>query len=264
MRVRPTTGLAVLLLLAACGQGRGEPAAVPTTEQVTCVGGSYVPAEEGAVVPRDEACPEEATSPPASPSAATGSPGAWDLAAALLSPETAAAVEEPGWSVTEPYEPEAGPVLDPCGDEQFPRSGAIAASTERELGSTREAGGSDLVQEVFRYTSALEAADAFAGYAEAVERCPATPDPAADGLDVRHDVVAEDEADGVRRLLVQRRPCVGPDQCPPLYASYYLVAQAGDGLTAASYARGEDGDPADAARAMLEAIADQLDRAVRG
>jgi hypothetical protein len=149
---------------------------------------------------------------------------------AFLSPEAAARVERPGWSVDEDHEPEAGPLLDPCGDGGFPRADDIAASDERAMGSRREVGGSGLAQEVFRYSSPQAAADALAGYADAVERCPERPAPQSpEGYTDRYSVVEQAEEDGVRRLLVRRQPCMPGGQCTAHFRTYLFAARSGDG-----------------------------------
>ncbi len=187
----------------------------------------------------------------------------WEPAAAFLSPEAAAQAELPGWRVDEGYEPEAGPLLDPCGEADFPRADDVVASDERAMGSQREAGGSGLAQEVFRYASPRAAADASIGYADAVERCPERQSPQSpEGYTDRYSVVEQTDADGVQRLLVRRQPCMPQGQCAAHFRTYLFAAQAGDGVTVGDYGIGEDGDPEDAARALLVAAAEQLAAAV--
>jgi hypothetical protein len=204
---------------------------------------------------------------PTSPTPSAHHPGGrtrLEPAAAFLPPEAAAAAELPGWRVDQAYEPAAGPLLDPCGGDPFPRADDVAASGERALGSQREAGGSELVQEVFRYSSSEAAADALAAYAAAVERCPDRASPQSpEGYTERHSAVEQTEGGGVRQLLVRRQPCLPEGRCPAHFSSYLLAAQAGDGLTVAAYAIGEDGDPEADARALLVAVAERLAAAVR-
>jgi hypothetical protein len=165
--------------------------------------------------------------------------------------------------VDEEYEPEAGPLLDSCGEAGFPRAEDVVASNERAIGSQREAGGSRLAQEVFRYASLQAAADALAGYADAVERCPERQSPQApEGYTDRYSVVEQTDADGVQRLLVRRQPCAPQGQCTAHFRTYLFAAQAGDGVTVADYGIGEDGDREDDARALLVAAAEQLAAAV--
>ena len=263
-RAPGAAALGIVLLASACG-GAGadgvssEPA---PSEQVVCFGGGYGPAVDGETVPREEACPDE--SPSASQAGgsrsatASAAPG-WDPAAAFLAPEAASRAEMPGWRVRAEYEPEAGPLLDPCGEGVFPRADDVAASAERALGSQREVGGSGLAQEVFRYSSPEAASDALDAYAEAVERCPERPAPQSpEGHTDRFSVVEQTDDDGVRRLLVRRQPCAGPDRCTAHFRTYLFAAQAGDGVTVADYGIGEDGDPEAEARALLDAAAAQL------
>ena len=264
--------MSVVLLTTACGgdDDRGGELAQPApSKDVVCLGGSYESLEEGVSVPRDEACPQDSpsasastsTSTSASPTPASGP--TWEPAAAFLSPEAAAQAELPGWRVDEEYEPEAGPLLDPCGEADFPRAEAVVASDERAIGSQREAGGSRLAQEVFRYSSPQAAAGALAGYADAVERCPERQSPQApEGYIDRYSVVEQTSSDGVQQLLVRRQPCAPQGQCTAHFRTYLVAAQAGDGVTVADYGIGEDGDPDDDARALLVAAAEQLTAAV--
>lgn len=266
---RALVAAGIALMTAACGDGGGsdglaQPGSPPaSSEEVVCFDGSYAPSEEGATVPQDEVCREDEPSPtPASSPAPTAAP-AWDPAAAFLSPEAAAQAEEPGWTVSLGYAPEAGPLLDPCGEGVFPRAHDVAASDEQAMSSTREAGGSGLAQEVFRYTSPEAAADALKTYADAVERCPEQQAPQSpEGYTNRFSVIEQTDVEGVRRLLVRRQPCTDQDQCTKHFRTYLFAAQTGDGVTVADYGIGEDGDPEDAARALLHAAAEQLGRAV--
>lgn len=237
---RPATACLALALLTACGSsGTGQEAA-----------GTPSPAGS------------RPTSPPTAATQAAG-PG-WEPAAAFLPPEAAGSAELLGWQVDQAYEPAAGPLLDPCGADPFPLADEVVASGERALGSQREAGGSELVQEVFRYSSPEAAADALGGYVAAVERCPDRASPQSpEGYTERHSVVEQTDSGGVQQLLVRRLPCLPEGQCPAHFSSYLLAAQAGDGLTVAAYAIGEDGDPEADARALLVAVAEQLAAAVR-
>ena len=136
-------GLVVLLLGGFDDEGR--PASTAPTASATPTGSA-------------SASP---TPSPAGPTAAPPEAAPWEVDAAFVTPEAASAAEERGFSVsTEEGEP--GPLLDPCGDGDFPLAGAIAASNERVLSSTREAGGSGLAQEVFRYATEQDAAAALA------------------------------------------------------------------------------------------------------
>ena len=63
-------------------------------------------------------------------------------------------------------------------------------------------------------------------------------------------------------LLVRQVPCA--PECTDLYASWVMVVHDGDGLSAATYAMGEDGDQVFGARALYKALQEQLDSAVNG
>lgn len=196
--------------------------------------------------------------PPPEPSAATTPEAAtWEVSAGFVTPEAASAAEEPGWAVsTTGAEP--GPLLDPCGDGDFPLPDAVA-SDEQALESEREAGGSNLAQEVFRYETEQDAAAAFAAYLERVQRCPRAP---VEGTsDVVESTVVVD-ASGEDRVLVREQYC--NPACTDLYTTYALVVLAQDGLSVVGYAIGEDGDPADDARALLDVAAQALQTAVNG
>ena len=178
---------------------------------------------------------------------------------AFLAPEQAAATGSPGWAVDRAYAPGAGPLLDPCGDGAVPRADDVTARDERALASRREAGGSSLQQEVWVYRSADAAGEAVAAYLQAVQRCPSAPAP---DSPPDHRVESSLLVEGSSRLLVRRRACA--PACTDLATTYALVASAGRGVTVATYATAEDGDPVEAARALLDAVTAQLARAAAG
>ena len=92
-----------------------------------------------------------------------------------------------------------------------------------------------------------------------MERCPTGPTDVADHTIERTLVPdASDEA----RLLVRERYC-GPE-CSDIATTYALVVRAADGLSVLSYGIGEDGDPEDGARPLLDAAAEALQSAVSG
>ncbi len=124
------------------------------------------------------------------------------------------------------------------------------------MGSAREAGGSGLVQEVYAYTDEQAAAAALAQYADRVRACPVKPA----GPDVPDTITSDIAESGPDRFLVRNRYC--NPACTDIFTTYAYVAQAGTGLTVATYAVGEDGDPADDARSLLGPIVDALVRAV--
>lgn len=196
--------------------------------------------------------------PPPTPSAAaTPEAATWEVSAAFVAPEAASAAEEPGWAVSM-ADAEPGPLLDPCGDGDFPLPDAVA-SDEQALESEREAGGSNLAQEVFRYETEQDAAAAFAAYLERVQRCPGAP---VEGTsDVVESTVVED-ASGEDRVLVREQYC--NPACTDLYTTYSLVVRSADGLSVLAYSIGEDGDPIDGVRPLLDAAAEALQAAVTG
>ena len=202
--------------------------------------------------------PGELVAPPPPPPAPE-SDAPFAPSSAFLSPEEASAAEQPGWEVDRAYEPEAGPLLDPCRDGAVPLADDVTASDERAMGSRREVGGSGLQQEVWVYGSTQAAREAVAAYARSVERCPSAP---AEMSPPDHTVQSSLLTEGSARLLVRQRACA--PTCNDLYTTYALVAQAGRGVTVATYAVGEDGDPVDAARALLDAVAARLAEAAGG
>lgn len=185
----------------------------------------------------------------------------WNPASAFLPPETAARVESPGWAVDPGHEPSRVPLLDPCRDGAF--MAPPVALEERAMGSQREAGGSRLVQQVLRYASSDEAADAFDGFADDVAACPEAPAVEGGGVN-RFEVAGSGTVDGARTLLVQVQPCGDQGDCTAHFRSYLMLAQSGDGLTLAFYGLGEDGDPLAAAAALLDEVAAQLNQATSG
>lgn len=219
--------------------------------------------------PSDEPVPSASVSGPA-----TDAPD--DLETTYLSPERAGQVEQPGWSIDASYVAAPGPVFDPCGDGAIPRRDVLAASAERQMSSRREAGGSMLTQEVFRYASDADASAAYEDYAATADRCSESRQPDTQfegGGEIYQEVAAQDQSDESSRLLLRRIPCGGatggsgsPEEagCPRVFASYVMVARSGDVVTAALYAQGADGDPEQQARAIFVAVADQLADAVRG
>ena len=132
------------------------------------------------------------------------------------------------------------------------------------MSSQREAGGSGLRQEVFRYFSAQAAASALDGYVQRAQRCPRPPVPGAGAVP---DLAGHSlELSVVQRtgatVLVRGRYCA--PECTDIATRYWLLAQDRDGLIVASYGTGEDGDPARPARALLRATAEALRAATSG
>ena len=232
-------GLGLLLLLR--GTDSTAPVATVTTPASTSASPSTTPSASPA------STPSPSPSPPAPAVALDG---------AFLSPEQADAAESPGWSVDEAYEPVPGPVYDPCQQGAPPQEEAVVASAERAMGSSRETGGSSLTQELYGYADEQAASAAFDAYADATAQCPTGDVPDTDGDTVERTVlpVADD------RYLVRERYC--NPECTGIYASYTLVARSGRALTVAAFSQGEDGEPEDAARSLLDAAAEQLAAAV--
>jgi hypothetical protein len=237
------------------------PAPQPRSEQVTASPTAGAPPTAAPTTTAGTG-PTPAGPTPAGPTPAGPTPTplpAWDVEEAYLSPDAAGAAEQPGWRVEPDHVPDPSPVLDPCRTGSPPRADAVAAQGERLLQSTRDSGGSTLLQEVLRYAREDDAAAAFARHLADVADCPQAPaveGPA--GSTLRYEVVERSDDDGVRSALVQLRPCTADAGCLDTYRSYVLLAQSADGLTAAFYGLGEDGDPRQAGQSLLEAVADRL------
>ncbi len=166
-------------------------------------------------------CPD---CPPAAPP--------WSAEDALLDVADARQVEPGAWQrETSP----GGRVLDPCpGRTPRREDAAVRDSAEGGLVLRREAGGTGVDQEVYRYPSARLAAAALDGYERAVRRCPREPG-SVRGTTTLYDV-ARREADA----LYVRVGCAG--ECVP-WPVYVAVVRVGDGLAVVEAGWGEDGDP---------------------
>jgi hypothetical protein len=244
----PGAGAALLaaLLLGGCGDGRGGAAPDGPT--------ASPPGSPAATAPAETAGPDREP-PPTSTASPAAPPPVEEL---FLTPAEATAAESPGWAVDDAYDPQPGPLVDLCGDGDFPRASDVLASGERRMTSEREAGGSELVQEVFRYSSPAAAGAAWDDYAAQVERCPERPAETAPEITVRSAAVPAPTTEELRRVLVREVPCTDGEACTEHFATYLMVAQTGELVTAAAYGIGEDGDPQDAALALLDALADRL------
>lgn len=205
--------------------------------------------------------PEPATPPPA-PSAAP----VWRLEDGFLSPQEATRAQggSSSWELKD-VPPTLGPLLDPCADASFPAASDIRQGAERSIETHQEIDGSALTQEVFRYSSAEASLAAFEGYVDRVQRCAAANDAGRESGPFPMEVRQLRAGD---RLLVARGDCpaqdgegVMPADC--MWVSYRMVVRSGDGLTVAGYGTGEDGDPAEGAQELLDAIAAKLARTVR-
>ena len=158
----------------------------------------------------------------------------------LLTIEDAARAEPGDWR-REGQDVE-GPLLDPCsGGAAYPRDADVRESAATELLSRREAGGTSVVQTVAKYDTEEAARDAAAGYERAVRACPEREgDPQVEGSGRRHEVVSEEDVEGVPTLLVRSEStCEG---CVFGYA-YFAVQQSGDVVSVLVAEIGEDGDP---------------------
>lgn len=186
----------------------------------------------------------------------------WRPSDAFLGPDDATAAEPTSWRATGGGDVRM--LLDPCSDPDYPRRDALAETGLQTLVAEREIGGSLLVQQVLRYTDGEAAEEAFDAYLERTVRCPeqSLGDPE-QVLRLSSEISAS--AGAGRQALVRQVPCsVGTDSCADHFTTYVLVAVVGDGLMLATYEQGEDGDPADEARALLDAAAGRLRAVVTG
>jgi hypothetical protein len=250
-----------VVLLTGGGDDRATPAAGPQDAVTTA---TPTPSASPSATPTLSPPAAAPVPSPAGSSPPPQPPPGWDVATAYLSPEQADAVERPGWAVDGGHLPDERPLLDPCRSGAPPGAAAVAAQGERLMKSTRESGGSTLLQEVLRYDGPRQAASAFDQHLSDVAACPQAPaqDGPAGGT-LRYEVVDRGDGQGVRTALVRLQPCSAEGGCADTYRSYVLLAQSAAGLTAAYYGQGEDGDPRPAATALLGAVADRL-RATAG
>ena len=202
--------------------------------------------------------PSDSPSPP---------PRAWFLPDAFLSAEEAARAEWPGWVVDEAAVPDnLTTVADPCRSGEIPLVDRVGDQGERVMGSTREAGGSSLLQEIYRYDSASDARKAFEEYEQQYARCASVPDPNVDGegWTIRSEVRRAELTPLGASLLVRRIPCDPGGACTEHFSTYEMVAQRAEALTVVGYTIGEDGDPAEEAAALLDAVQSRLAQVVSG
>lgn len=222
----------------------------------------------------DELRPAPFASPAPSSSAPTPSaapapvaPVGWFLPDAFLAAADAARVEDPGWVVDEAFEPDSlTSTADPCGERRIPLDDRVRDQGEQIMSSRREAGGSSLHQEIYRYETAEDAALAFGAYEQQYARCASVPNPDADGpgWTTRSEVRRQELTPSGGSLLVRRIPCAPEGGCTMHFATYTMVVRHADAVTVVTYMIGEDGDPADEAEALLEAVQRQLARVVSG
>ena len=245
------------------------PAPAPSSWRWPSPAVSRWPAASGRRCSRRPRCRAPAPRPrPTPPTSRTAEPDRpprppYELADAALTPEDLAQVEAGAWGPLEPTVDD-GLLLDPCpGGTAYPRDVDRVARSSGGLVLLREAGGTDVVQQLARYSSVAAASDAFDGYGRAVEGCPVRP---VEGLPEqvwRHEVVASTDADGVRTALVQAKTGCEQDcgGAGPSYLgfAYYAVQQRGDAVVLTRVAVGEDGDPGlDDARPFFAAAEDRL------
>lgn len=237
-------GLAVLLVTGDDDDRLATPTATPTAS----------PSPSPSAEPSPSATPSPSPSPSAEPSP---EPAAWEVAEALLTPQAATAATGDDWAPAD-YSADPEPLLDPCGDGEVPLADRVAASEEQALAYEREAGGGELLQEVVRYETEQDAAEAFGTHLERVQACPRVEFDEPEGHAQELSVVAD--ASGPDRLLVRQRYC--NPACTDLYTTYALVARTGSGVTVARFAIAADGDPEQDARPLLDVVAEQLAAAV--
>lgn len=205
--------------------------------------------------------PFATSEPERSPAA---SPRRWFLPDVLLTPEEAARAELPGWVVDESVEPDSlAPAADPCREGRIPLDDRVTDLGERVMGSRREAGGSSLHQEVYRYETAADAAAAFAEYEEQYARCAEVQDPNNDpGWTIRSEVRQREGAADSERLLVRAVPCGPAGGCIAHFATYTMLLREAEAVTVVTYLISEDGDPAEDAESLLAAVQERLRRVV--
>lgn len=208
-----------------------------------------------AALPPDPPAPDQPP-PPA------GAPSTWELADAFLPPEAASAAEQSGWAVVQSYKAEAAPLADPCEEGAAPLAREVESSAERGLRSSREAGGSSLAQEVYRYSTPPAGEDAFRLYTERYYRCAEVQDPnGSSDMTIRSQVVELDERPDGSRLVVRRVPCTA-GSCADQFATYVFVVRSADALSVVAYAISEDGDPRADALELARATEKHLEAVV--
>ena len=186
----------------------------------------------------------------------------WFLPDAFLPPVQAAEAELPGWMIQDSHAPDdITSVADPCQEGTLPLADQIRDQGEQAMGSEREAGGSSLLQEVYGYSSATTAEQAFAEYEQRYTRCASVQDPnASEGWTIRSAVVEDTGA----RVVVRRIPCSPEAACAEHFSTYVFLVRVADAVTVVAYTIAEDGDPAEEARALAAAVERRLREAVIG
>ncbi len=259
-RVRVRAGLAgtgaAVLLLAGAGaftllDGPGgtrstldiaAPSATPTPSSVASPPASPSPTPSAAGTPSPvlRASDAPSTTPSAAPSRSP-SAAPRDLTGRVLTVADADRAEPGSWT-REGFADE-GPVLDPCpGGTRYPRDADRLSDATTLLRSTREAGGTEVAQQVGQYPSEAVARDAAAGYLRAVRGCAERTDDKAPGgpRTTRYEVLRTTTVGGAATSYLKRS--VTCDACVGAY-TYYAVQQRGDLVSVLLAAHGEDGDP---------------------
>ncbi len=235
----------------------------PVTEPVVCYGGSYEtgvptptprPGKPAVSAPPATAAPSTPDSPMPSPSARP----ARSLTKGVLTLQDADAAEPGDWTFS--GNADEGPVLDPCpGGTRYPRDADRTADASTILTAKREAGGTQVLQQVARYPSSDVAQDAAAGYVRAVRGCPSTTD---EGTTTTYEVVRVTTA-GPTTTYVRQATTTGDGYLGT--AQYYAVQQLGDVVSVLVVGHGEDGDPGvRVAEPFAARAAARLERATTG
>lgn len=188
----------------------------------------------------------------------------WAVGDAFLSPERASQVESEGWRVPARQTPDPAPLADLCGTGTVPGADRLREQAERAMSSTREAGGSSLAQEVYRYDSAETAKAAFAESLAGISRCEEVQDPNDEpGNTIRSEHVHAERRGTYEAVLLRRVPCKS-GSCVDHWATYLMLVHAAEALTVVGYTIAEDGDPRAEAEALLTAVAEHLAQTVGG
>lgn len=189
------------------------------------------------IVPLADAAASEVQSGPyAAPDPAMEEASA-DTGSGLLRPQDVAAVEPGDWTAMDLQSDR--PQLAVCGRALDPRPLEVAGV---DLRVEREAGGTFVYQEAYRYASAEQAATALSATREAVEACPSEPIVAGDQDELDPGSRGTTSYEVVRTTpgLLLVRTNTQCETCPPSYG-YSVTVLVGTRVTAFSVAVAEDG-----------------------
>jgi len=216
--------------------------------------GTPVPSSSAPTPPTSEATPTGEPAPSTAPS--------YELADAAFTPEDLARVEAGAWDYLDVVTDD-GLLLDPCpGGTTYPSDVDRVARSSAGLVLLREAGGTEVVQQLARYVDVTAATEAFDGYRRAVEGCPVKPVEGLPDQVFRHEVLESSDDDGLRSVLVRAKTgCDASCAGGAFYLgfSYFAVQQVGDAVVLTRVAVGEDGDPGlDDALPFFAAAQDRL------